>query len=80
MTDLSAFGLIDLAALLIVAGAIIGSLRRGGQMAGAIAATLSAGLFVWLGVAAMEAWGSVQISAAAANSHVAHLLPMPSAA
>lgn len=77
MPDLSNFGLIDVAALIIFVGAVAGSLRSGGRIFGTIGAAISSALFIWLAVGALAAWGPEGLSAAATNSQVAELLPLP---
>lgn len=77
MHQLTALGLIDVLALLIVAFAIVGSLRRRAGLLGALGSALGAALLVWLLLGAAVSWGSPNLASAARASRVATLVPLP---
>lgn len=77
MSQLTTLDLIDIIALIVVAGAVVGSLRRDAGLLGAVGSALGAALLVWLAVGAAATWASPGIASAARTSRVATLAPVP---
>ncbi|GAA4680676.1 hypothetical protein [Nocardioides nanhaiensis] len=77
MPDLAHLSLLDLVVLVTVVAAVVGALRRGAGLLGAVGSALGTALVAWLVLAALVAWGPGPWGHAARDTALIRAVPAP---
>ena len=74
---LASLGIVDLAALVLVAAGVVGTLRRGGGVLAAVGSGLGSLLVAWLVAVAVVTWGPGSWARTTEHSALIEAAPVP---